>query len=67
MSLFQVHEIVETLNGVVVRRQHWTTCNVCGGLLKSAQEWSRHRSMHTPITERDLQCHIPQHILDANK
>jgi len=67
MSEFQVHEIVETLNGVFVRRQQWTTCNVCKGRLESAQEWSRHNAMHTVITQRDLECHIPQHILDANK
>jgi len=66
MSGFQVHKIVETLDGAVVRRQHWTTCNVCKGRLESAQEWSRHRAMHTVITQSDLDCHIPQHILEKN-
>jgi len=51
----------------IVSEEEWTTCCVCNARLESSQDWSRHRRMHTTITERDLQCHIPQHILEKNK
>lgn len=59
MSGFSVHRVIKTLDDKIVSEETYTTCNVCNARLESAQEWSRHRSMHTTITERDLQCHIP--------
>ena len=66
MSGFHVHEVIKTLNGKTVSSEQWTTCSECGGKLESAKDWSRHRSMHTKISQHTLNCHIPQHILKGS-
>lgn len=66
MSNFTIHEVTTTVNGKVVKQDSWTTCNECGSKLNSAGEWSRHRRMHTKIDQHTLNCHIPQHVLEAN-
>ncbi len=67
MSGFIIHEVTETMNGVVVAHRQWTTCSECKARLNSANDWSEHRRIHTEIDQHTLNCHIPQHILDANK
>ena len=67
MSGFHTHRVIKMLDDKIVSEEEWTTCNVCNARLESAQEWSWHRRMHTPISQHALNCHIPQHILDENK
>lgn len=64
MNNFTIHEVTTTVNGKVVKKESWTTCNECGGKLDSATEWSRHRKMHTKIDQHTLNCHIPKHVLE---
>ena len=67
MSGFHVHEVITTLDGKTISYEQWTTCSECNAKLESAAEWSRHRRLHTRITQYDLDCYIPQHILEMNK
>lgn len=60
MSGFHIHETVRYLDGKEVERIQRTTCSECGADLRSAEDWSRHRSMHTVIPPIVAQCRIPK-------
>ena len=60
MTGFNITEYVKTVNGVEVERRQLTTCAECGAELKSAEEWSHHKKIHTRITEFDRGCWQPR-------
>lgn len=62
MSYFYTTERIEKRNDVITYYKIETRCSECNALLKSSDDWSRHRSMHTPINEFTRLCHITQEV-----
>ena len=60
MTGFYVREWIEKRDGVVISQRTMTVCSECGGELKSCEDWSHHKKIHTRITNMDRACWIPK-------